>query len=174
MSDAALTAPPAPPAGAGWREAMRHWAVAVLAELRRHSWYVQIPLAGPPTGPRNLAWFDAALRTLDGTGLDAGDKVTAVLTLITFAQGEVRMTAELIAAEAAGAPGAGETYGRALASLVDPATFPALAAAMADGVFEDDRPAVEQVGDDIGASLEIILDGIAALIERRAGGARVR
>ena len=169
MSDAALTAPPAPPAGADWREAMRHWAVAVLAELRRHSWYVQLPLTGPPTGPRNLAWFDAALRTLGGTGLDAGDKVMAVMTLITFVQGEVRMTVELIAAEEAGAPGAGETYGRALASLVDPATFPALAAAMADGVFDDDRPAVEQVGDDIGASLEIILDGIAALIERRAG-----
>ncbi|HEY5881861.1 MAG TPA: TetR/AcrR family transcriptional regulator, partial [Nakamurella sp.] len=109
MSDAALTAPPAPPAGAGWREAMRHWATAVLAELRRHAWYVQIPLAGPPTGPRNLAWFDAALRTLDDTGLDAGDKVMAVMTLITFVQGEVRMTVELIAAEEAGAPGPGET-----------------------------------------------------------------
>lgn len=168
MSDAALTAPPAPPAGADWREALRHWAVAVLAELRRHSWYVQLPLSGPPTGPRNLTWFDAALRALRDTGLDAGDQVMAVMTLITFVQGEVRMTAELIAAEAAGAPGAGETYGRALVRLVDPDVFPALAAAMSEGVFDDDRPAADQVGDDIGTSLEIILDGIEALIERRA------
>jgi Tetracyclin repressor-like, C-terminal domain len=166
MTDAALTTPPAPPPDAGWRDALRHWAAAVLDELRRHSWYVQIPLAGPPTGPRNLAWFDAALRTLDGTGLDSGEKVVAVLTMITFVQGEARMTAELVAAEERGAPGSGQTYGRALGSLVDPATFPALAAAMADGVFEDDRPAVEQVGDDVGASLDIILDGIAAMIER--------
>ncbi len=169
MTDAALTDPPALPPGAGWREGLRHWADAVLTELRRHAWYVQIPLAGPPTGPRNIAWFDAALRTLAGTGLDTGDKVMAVMTLITFVQGEVRMTAELIAAEAAGAPGAGETYGRALGSLIDPVVFPALAQALADGVFEDDRPAVEQVGDDIGASLDIILDGIGALIERRQG-----
>lgn len=166
MSDAALTAPPAPPPGADWREALRHWAVAVIAELRRHAWYVQIPLSGPPAGPRNLAWFDAALRALDGTGMDAGDQVTAVMTLITFVQGEVRMTAELIAAEAAGAPGAGETYGRALGRLVDPDVYPALAAAMSQGVFDDDRPAAEQVGDDIGTSLEIILDGIEAMIRR--------
>lgn len=167
MSDAALTAPPAAPQGADWREALRHWAVAVIAELRRHAWYVQIPLAGPPTGPRNLAWFDAALRALDGTGLDAGDRVMAVTTLITFVQGEVRMTAELIAAEAAGAPGAGETYGRALGQLIDPEVLPALAAAMSQGVFDDDRPAAEKVGDDIGTSLEIILDGIEAMIRRR-------
>ena len=105
------------------------------------------------------------------TGLTEAAKVGVVMGLITFVQGEVRMTAELIAAEEAGAPRAGETYGRALLQLIDPATYPALAAAMADGVFEDDRPAVEQVGDDIGASLEIILDGIAALIERNDGHA---
>jgi AcrR family transcriptional regulator len=174
MSDAALTAPPAPPEGAGWREALRHWAYAVLAELRRHSWYVQIPLAGPPTGPRNLAWFDAALRTLAETGMASGDQVMAVMTLITFVQGEVRMTAELIAAEDAGAPGAGEIYGGAIASLIDPVTYPALSAAVAEGIFDDDRPAADQVGDDIGASLEIVLDGIAALIERRAGVPPVR
>ena len=170
MSDAALTTPAPPPTGADWREALRHWAVTVLAELRRHAWYVQIPLSGPPAGPRNLAWFDAALRALDGTGLDAGEQVVAVMTLITFVQGEARLTAEMIAAEAAGAPGAGQTYGRALGQLIDPERFPALAAAMSQGVFDDDRPATEQVGDDIGTSLDIILDGIAALIARRRRG----
>src|SRR6476620_10861553 len=74
MSDAALTEPPAPPAAANWREGLQHWGYSVLIELRRHSWYVQIPLAGPPTGPRNLAWFDAGLRTLDTTSLTAGEK----------------------------------------------------------------------------------------------------
>jgi len=171
MSDAALAAPPESPSGAHWREAMRHWANAVLAELRRHSWYVQIPLAGPPTGPRNLAWFDAALRTLDGTGLNSGEKVMAVLTMITFVQGEVRMTAELVAAEAPGVPDAGVTFGRAIAPLIDPLTYPALAAALSDGVFEDDRPATEQAGDDVGGSMDIILDGVAALIERRSAAA---
>ena len=70
-----------------------------------------------------------------------------------------------------GAPGSGETYGRALGSLIDPESFTALAEALADGVFEDDRPAADQVGDDIGASLDIILDGIGALIERAQAGA---
>lgn len=168
MSDAALTAPPAPPPGADWREALRHWAVAVLAELRRHAWYVQIPLAGPPTGPRNLAWFDAGLRTLNGTPLSPGEMVMAVMTMTTYVQGEVRLTAELIAAEAAGEPNSAESYGRTIARLIDPDRFPALAVAVADGVFEDDRPPDDQVGDDVRTSMEIILDGIEALIERRA------
>src|SRR5690349_17344697 len=125
MSDAALTLPPAPPAGAGWRAALRHWGHAVLAELRRHSWYVEIPLAGPPIGPRNMAWFDAALRTLDDTPLDASQRVAAVMTLITFVQGEVRLTAELIAAAASGAPVADDTFGRTMAMLADPDRYPA-------------------------------------------------
>lgn len=170
MSDAALTDPPAPPGAAGWREALRHWGYAVLDELRRHAWYVQIPIAGPPVGPRNMAWFDAALRTLDGTPLDAGDRVTAVMTLITFIHGEVRLTAELVAAEAAGTHPAGDTFGRTMARLADPERFPALAAAVAAEIFDDERPAAEQELDDVGGSLEIILDGIEALIERRSRG----
>lgn len=172
MSDAALTDPPVPPAGVGWREALRHWGYAVLAELRRHAWYVQIPLAGPPMGPRNMAWFDAALRTLDGTGLDAGDRVAAVMTLVTYVQGEVRLTAELIAARLAGTPASGDDFGRTMALLADPERYPALAAAVRESVFDDAGPSgpgeAAQV-EDIGASMEIILDGIAALIARRGG-----
>ena len=170
MSDAALTEPPAPPAAVDWREGLRHWGCSVLTELRRHSWYVQIPLAGPPTGPRNLAWFDAGLRTLDTTSLTAGEKVASVMTLITYVQGEVRLTAELVAAEAAGTRSGEDTFGRTIASLVDPVRFPALSAAVADGAFENARPADDQVGDDVRAAMEIILDGIQALIERRSRG----
>jgi hypothetical protein len=77
------------------------------------------------------------------------------------------MTAELVAAEAPGVPDVGVTSGRAIAPLIDPLTYPALA----DGVFEDDRPATEQAGDDVGGSMNIILDGGAALIERRSAAA---
>ena len=170
MSDAALTDPPAVPEAAGWREALRQWGYAVITELRRHSWYVQIPLAGPPMGPRNMAWFDAALRTLDGTPLNPGDRVSAVMTLITFIQGEVRLTAELVAAEAADAEAAGASFGRTIARVADPERFPALAAAVAAEIFDDDRPAAVQEVDDLGASMEIILDGIEALIRRSRSG----
>lgn len=174
MSDAALTEPPAPPADAGWREALRHWGYAVLAELRRHAWYVQIPLAGPPVGPRNMAWFDAALRTLDGTGLAAADRVTAVMTLVTYVQGEVRLTAEMTAARAAGSTVPGDQFGRTMAMLADPERFPALAAAVREAAFDEAGPSDQRAGnpvevDDVGASMEIILDGIEALIRRRRG-----
>lgn len=170
MSDAALTDPPVPPPGAGWREALRHWGDSVLAELRRHAWYVQIPLAGPPMGPRNMAWFDAALRTLDGTGLDAGDRVAAVMTLVTYVQGEVRLTAELIAARLAGTEASGDQFGRTMAILADPMRYPALATVVSAGVFDDagpPGPGAAAAVEDTGASMEIILDGIAALIARR-------
>jgi hypothetical protein len=56
-----------------------------------------------------------------------------------------------------------------MATLADPVRFPALAAAVSAGIFDDDRSAVEQGGADTGASMEIILDGIAAMIARRGG-----
>ncbi len=168
MGDAALTWPPEPPVGAGWREAMRQWAIAVLAEVRRHSWYVQLPLAGPPTGPRNLAWLDAALRTLDGTPLSSAERMTAVMTMIIFVQGQARMTAELAAARQAGDPVADQDYGRVIAALIDPGTHPALAAVVADSVFDEPAPA-DPDDEELGGSIDLILDGVAALIERRGG-----
>lgn len=94
------------------------------------------------------------------------------MTLITFVQGEVRLTAELIAAAAADAPAANDTFGRTMAMLADPDRYPALAAAVSAGTFDDDPSAVDPGGVDTGASMEIILDGIEALIERSRGSRR--
>ncbi|ODU04290.1 MAG: TetR family transcriptional regulator [Pseudonocardia sp. SCN 72-86] len=168
MADAAMDTPPPPADDAGWRPALTAWAHGITAMFRAHPWAATLPIAGPPVGPKNLAWFDAALAALGDTGLDPGLKVAVVMGLITYVQGEIRLTAELAAAFTDDPDAFGARYGAALARVVDPRTLPALAAVVASGVF--DVTATDfgaDVAADFGFGLECFLDGIAVTIDRQ-------
>jgi AcrR family transcriptional regulator len=172
MSDAAIEEPPEMPTGHGWRPALLYWARSVLAALRRHPWYAQIPISGPPIGPRNLAWFDAALGALEGTGLDEGEKVAVVMGLITFVQGELRLSVDLAAAYAENPDAFTRQYGAALARLVDPRRMPALSRVVAAGVFDAESLYEEEDPDaEFEFGLNRYLDGVAGYLAQRAGGA---
>ncbi|WP_296151350.1 MULTISPECIES: TetR/AcrR family transcriptional regulator [unclassified Pseudonocardia] len=168
MADAAMDTPPPPADGTGWRPALTAWARGIITMFRAHPWAATLPLTGPPVGPRNLAWFDAALAALDDTGLAPALKVGVVMGLITYVQGEIRLTAELAAAFTDNPEAFGARYGAALARVVDPRTLPALAAVVAAGVFDE---AATDFGADVAADfdfgLECFLDGVAVTIERR-------
>ena len=169
MCDAALAAPPEPPAGADWREACGTGLLRVLAELRRHSVVRAAPDHRAADRARNLAWFDAALRTLGGTGLDRGGQGHGVvMTLITFVQGEVRMTVDLATGYAENPDAFGRRYGMALAQVVDAQRFPALSKVVVAGVFEGEVPYDEEAEGEF--VLGLYLDGVAAFIERRTAG----
>ncbi|ADB34304.1 transcriptional regulator, TetR family [Kribbella flavida DSM 17836] len=165
MSDAALEQPDPLPEGVDWRTGLTFWADNVLTVIRRHRWYAQLPIPGPPTGPKNLAWFDAALGALADTGLSEEAKVGVVMGLITYVQGEVRLSLDL-AAGFADNPEAFSRYGATLARVVDPRRLPALARVLEAGVFQPDLE-FEQSGDaDFDFGLQLYLDGIANFIER--------
>ncbi|MGE0841154.1 TetR/AcrR family transcriptional regulator [Pseudonocardia sp.] len=168
MADAAMDTPPPTVADAGWRPALTAWARGVTAMYRAHPWVATLPIAGPPVGPRNLAWFDAALAALKDTALAPGVKVAVVMGLITYVQGEVRLTAELAAAFIDDPAAFGARYGAALARVVDPRALPALAAVVAAGVFD---VTATDFGADVAADfdfgLECFLDGVAVTIERQ-------
>lgn len=167
MADAAMDAPPPRPDDAGWRESLTAWSRGITAMFRAHPWAATLPIAGPPVGPRNLAWFDAALAALADTGLDPGTKVAVVMGLITYVQGEIRLTAELAAAYDDDPAAFGARYGAALARVVDPRTLPALAAVVAAGVFDVTATDFdEDVAADFDFGLETFLDGVAALLAR--------
>lgn len=168
MSDAALERPPELPADADWRTGLTLWAQAVLAALKRHRWYTQLPISSPPAGPNNLAWFDNALAALDGTGLGAEVKVGIVMGLTTYVHGEVRLSMDLAAGYAANPQAFARAYSRTLSQVVDPRELPALAAVVAAGVFDVDEAFDDS---DFGFGLQLYLDGVARFIDGSAPAA---
>lgn len=174
MSDAAFGLPPSPSPGAGWRERAEQWARAVRDEWTRRPWLLKLPVTGPPTGPRNLQWFDACLAAFDGTGLDAGSRVSATLLLSTYVRGERHLMLDM--SNRTPEEQANELVSYSLlAPLVDAGRYPALARLIAAGDFDGDLDDVDADGDgdndsdvDFEFGLAAVLDGIAAAIDRRS------
>lgn len=164
MADAAIGPAPALPEGLEWREGLTVWVRRVLAVLRARPWVVQIPISGPPVGPNNLSWFDRALGALGGTGLSEEEKVGVVMGLLTYVQGEARLSLDLSTGYRENPEAFGRQYGLALARVVDPLRFPALSRVVTSGVFDGEVPYDDEVDGMFG--LTLYLDGVAALIGR--------
>jgi AcrR family transcriptional regulator len=161
MVDAALGVPPADIAGApDWRTGLTRWATGVRAAYRTHPWSLRVPISGPPLGPHNVAWLEAALQSLHGTPLPEEQKLSVVLLLSGFVRNEVTLTTD-IAAASRGRPMM-MPYGAMLSRLTDARDFPALHRAIATGALDDD----DDLDKEFEFGLACILDGVDALIRR--------
>jgi AcrR family transcriptional regulator len=168
MSDAALEDPPELPADGDWRSGLKLLAHGMMGVLRRHPWYVQLPVSGPPAGPRNLRWFDRILTALAGTRLDPGEQVGIVMGLLTFVHGEMRLRADLAAGFQDNPEAFSRTYSAVLRRLVDPRSMPALHRIVQAGVFDIDTLYDERELDtDFDFTLDRYLDGVAAYLDAR-------
>lgn len=144
--------PPSAPERADWRAALTHWADELWGVYHRHPWILQTAAAGLPADPGQLAWLDAGLATLSGTALTEREKLSAVIAVLIFTRGSAALAIE-------GREVDDSEYPALLRRLVTPARFPALAAAIDAGVFDqpDDDPKTE-----FRSGLSQLLDGIAA------------
>lgn len=137
---------------ANWTEALTDWADGLWDVYHRHPWVLQAVSAGPPADPGQMAWLDAGLAALAGTGLAEREKLTAVMAVLHFVRGAAAVDIE-----------AGRTdwpnYSSLLRRLLDPDRFPALAAALEEGVFNGTDP-----HGDFRSGLSQLLDGIGARI----------
>lgn len=170
MADAAL-GPPPDIAAPDWREGLRSWAFAHRAVLQRRPWLTRVPVAGPPSGPHQIAWMEAALAIMSDTLLDWAHKIGAMLLISGYVVQSVRQFSELDQgrAEGQGQADAERDYGRALARLVDPDRFPETARLFSSTLFEappSDTPDEAIADADFSLGLELILDGIAVRIAR--------
>jgi AcrR family transcriptional regulator len=155
-----------------WRTGLRRWAHAQRAMFERHPWLAQLPVTGPPAGPNAVSWMETCFRALAPTGLSWGDKLAVLSLLAGFVRSasltrhqlaEGRRDSGLDQAEAERA------YGMALVSLVDPQVYPETAALFRSPVFaggDDGVGGAENVDPDFWFGLELILDGVAAVIAR--------
>ncbi|GAA4345042.1 TetR/AcrR family transcriptional regulator [Angustibacter luteus] len=167
LADTATGPPPViGPDVVGWRNRLAAWVWAQMAGLAVHPWIVQLPITGAPNTPNTLTWVDQGLAELDGIGLTEIEKVGVIGLIASFVRHETLIRADITAAvRAAIAKGQPRTPDDVvLARLVDPARFPALSATIAAGAWSDDQdPDL-----DFGFGLERILDGVEALVVRRA------
>jgi len=164
MVDAAGGTPP-PPADPeeGWRAGLSRWATAYRDVLHRHPWILRIPISAPPATPNQIAWLEDGLRSLRGTGLTEGEKISTILLLSGFVRNEATLAADLQRATGPMAHSSTAAWARALTRLTDAERFPALHAVLAAGVLDEpDDPDPEY-----SFGLERILDGIEALVRAR-------
>ena len=149
------------PEGEGWRAGMARWAWTYHDALRRHPWVLRVPISGPPVTPNQIAWLEDGLRSLGGTGLAEGEKMSVILLVSGYVRNEATLAADLAAA--AGAGQLMPTWSQQLVILTDAERFPALHAALGSGVFDQD----DDPDDEFVFGLERVLDGIEALVRTR-------
>ncbi|MGH3206289.1 MAG: TetR/AcrR family transcriptional regulator [Trebonia sp.] len=175
--------------GDDWRSRLRSWAVIQRDMLDLHPWITQMPMAAPPAAPNSLHFVERALEALDGSGLTDTEQMRAIGLITSYTLSEARMAndaaramavlaeaaeaqAGTAAAEAAGGPlgdDGGEdppfTFEGLLRELVDERTYPRLyrlawTSSPADSLSEREE---------FLAGVDLILDGIQALIDRASG-----
>jgi AcrR family transcriptional regulator len=153
-----------------WRAGLARWTREQHVIMRQHPWLDEVRFIERAGTPSQIAWMDLGLRALTGVPLTEYQK-TAILLLFS---GYVSTQARLAAASVEGArqglfepDQATEAFGELLRTVVDPGRFPALHAAVLGGAFAPvDGPTYASF--DFG--LELMLDGVEALIARQRSG----
>jgi AcrR family transcriptional regulator len=165
MVDAAIGTPPPPAEEAeGWRAGLSRWANGFRAVLYRHPWIVRVPITAPPTTPNQVTWLEDGLRSMHGTGLTEGEKMSTILVLSGFIRNEATVTTDLRESSGPMAHEGTAAWARSLSRLTDAERFPALHAVLASGVLDEaDDPDPEY-----SFGLERILDGVEALVRSRS------
>jgi AcrR family transcriptional regulator len=157
MVSAAPGRPPGTTDRADWRDALTDWAVGLWDVYHRHPWILHATVIGPPADPGQLAWLDAGLAALSGTGLSERDKLAAVMALLHFVRG-----ASALDIEAADHHDTAPDYPALLRRLVTGERFPALAAALQAEAFDADGDRLA----DFRSGLDQFLDGIDSRVRR--------
>jgi AcrR family transcriptional regulator len=154
--------------GESWRDGLTRCANVYRDVLRRHTWILRIPLSAPPLLPNQIGWLEEALYALRDTQLEEQEKASIALLVSGYVRNEATLMADMFAAAAV--PGSTvqtvlATYGQTLASLIDPAEYPALTKTIAAGAFDDDDDDMDREFD---FGLTRLLDGVAVMVADRA------
>src|SRR6185312_9499499 len=151
-----------------WRERLEAACRGEWAHYHRHPWLLHVPQGRPLLGPNSLRATEAALRILEGTGLDGREMIDVLVTTSSFVAGLARSSVE--ASQAASDTGVSdEDWWLAQRPYLDEVLAgtgsPMLARVAAAGGFEGPQGRSFEFG------LRRVLDGLDVLISTRAGSA---
>ncbi|MFG1698756.1 TetR/AcrR family transcriptional regulator [Nonomuraea sp. NPDC049309] len=164
------TARPADVPG-GWRGRLEQIARENWALYLRHPWLLQVAVSRPVLGPNVTAKYDYELSAIDGIGL-TDVEMDAVLTLIIgFVHGTARGAVE--AAQAESKTGLTDeqwwaAHAPFFSRIADPERFP-IASRVGQAAGEAQNAAYN-ASHAFEFGLQRVLDGIEALVRRRASG----
>lgn len=169
MSDRAAGRPPAVGPDVGdWRARLELLLGLMQPVLAAHPWMSRTTSVLFAVGPNRLAWMEAMVAALDGLPLSEHEKLEVAGALSSHQLEWAR----LVDADAARRRAVAEQDGGApvdpnavIGRLVTPQSHPAIARAVAAGVFDD--PGVTPAEDELDLGTRLILDGLGALVERR-------
>jgi AcrR family transcriptional regulator len=170
MVEAAFEDPPELD-GRSWRDYLTEWTRANRDALLARPWMLPLAHLAPPIGPRSLRWLDRALAALAHTPLTEAEKINAATTLSGYAFFQASLVVGLSVGARQGEQASLtsiQNYGATLAELLDSEHYPALAHAVDSGVFSASQDWVEDT--DFLFGLNLVLDGLTALIARRSAG----
>ena len=144
----------------GWRARLLALFEAQALVFLRHPWILSLPITGSPITPNSSAWIDAGLGALDGTPLDAEERLAATLSVT----GHARWYGMVLAGYAEQArvtglspQGVTEREAALFDRVITTAEYPHLRGVIDAGVFTAD-------GDPFRFALERSLDGVEAYI----------
>lgn len=169
MSDRAAGRPPAVGPDVGdWRARLELLLGLMQPVLAAHPWMSRTTSVLFAVGPNRLAWMEAMVAALDGLPLSEHEKLEVAGALSSHQLEWAR----LVEADGARRRAVAELDGGApvdpnavIGRLVTPQSHPAIARAVAAGVFDD--PGVTPAEDELDLGTRLILDGLGALVARR-------
>ncbi len=169
MADVAMEPPDLPDVGP-WRDRLEAWCHAQLDCVRARGWIVEI-VARWPMGPNRLVWLETGLAALSDTPLPVPLRTTVVgmLSLHVLTEGQLLAA---VAEDSAGHPTdhpALQDYATMLRAVVDPAEQPHVADALAQGAFDLTGGPADYADESL-LALDMLLDGVEALVRRHAEG----
>ncbi|MCO1658882.1 TetR/AcrR family transcriptional regulator [Pseudonocardia sp. S2-4] len=153
------------------RRAVRQWVGALWAGFQTRPWLLGVPLGHAPVGPNQLAWLDRLLRPLLAAGLVGGEARAAALHLTAIVRGLAQISLDMTGHQGDGGSPHGEAeLARAIADLLDPQSYPALAAVHAAEAAEaaGRYAGVDEDGlvPELAFGVDRFLDGVEAWIAR--------
>lgn len=157
-----------------WRADLRAFASSQRAALLRHPWIMDYIGSRPPSGPNDARQLERMLALVAETGLDAVPMVRVLMTLASFVMGAVvreHQEERSQRAEELAEAGIPEEELAAESTRIaewfrNSGEYPYVLRIMEAGVDPDD-PKTREERFDFG--LDLVLGGIAALIERAPG-----
>jgi AcrR family transcriptional regulator len=162
-----------PADGQGWREALTAVACERWTMTERHPWMLDLAMHRPPLGPNLLRRHEHALRVFDGTGLDDLTKDLVIDVLHSFLLGALKLAKDAREAERESGLTDEQWFAMAepaITARLDPEQFPRVLR-----LGEAWRAADKAVFADplwrFRFGLDLVLDGIGALIQARRAAA---
>ena len=137
-----------------WRAGLGRWASELRAAFLRHPWGIDVPITGVLATFGQVSWLNRGLETLAGSGLAPGEDADMVLLVNGYVFWAVRL--ELSLANAPPEP--------LIPLEFDLDAVPFVRRVIESGGFED----VSTPDEVFASGLDRVLDGVAALVARRA------